>query len=81
MKCSVLEQELEKLGGSILDDDALEERALAEKKRLEDLAEQKEAEELARMEALDEEMKAQAAAEAGETGDIDLLDDDEEQKT
>ena len=53
MKCSVLEQELEKLGGSILDDEALEERAREEKKRLQEIEDAKEAEELARIEALE----------------------------
>ena len=78
MKCSVLEQELEKLGGKVLDDDALEERALEEKKRLEDLAEQKEAEELAKLEAIDEALKDATSI----VNDDDLLDDeDQEQKT
>ena len=78
MKCSVLEQELEKLGGKVLDDDALEERALEEKKRLEDLAEQKEAEEIAKLEAIDEALKDATSI----VNDDDLLDDeDQEQKT
>ena len=59
MKCTVLETELEKLGGSILDEDALEERARAEKIRLEEIEEQKEADELARLEALEESLKNQ----------------------
>lgn len=51
MQVVVLEQELEKLGGTIPEGDVLRQRAIEEKNKLEDLLDQVEAQELAKRDA------------------------------
>lgn len=79
MKCLVLEEELEKLGGSVLDEKALEERAIEQKKKEEELQDLKEAEELARVEAEEAEKQLQRQLTMDKPPELDI--DDEEEKT
>ena len=79
MKCLVLEEELEKLGGAVLDEKALEERAIEQKKKEEELQDLKEAEELARVEAEEAEKQLQRQLTMDKPPELDI--DDEEEKT
>ena len=62
MQIVVLEQEVEKLGGTIPEGDELLARATEEKKKLEDLQDQMEAAEIAKREAEEEALKAEEEA-------------------